>query len=219
MIIWGSKGREIVEDEGLFFCPECRKEVGYRLKRVGQYFTLYFIPVFQMKEIGKFVECIECLNQFKLGVLDYNPLHNLSFLNNEEDKRRISSACSLFQMHMALSLAMYEDELQGMNHDQRNKYLAFELGVIEYYNSIFLGILGEDESDTRLLCFMEYCSKSIYGDRSEAIFQLWRSLVAHGLMYRERELGYNSVSNKTNPDGTMNQGHFPGVYLKEAIGF
>lgn len=73
MIIWGSKGREIVESEGSFFCPECHKEANYLLKRVGQYFTFYFIPIFQTKKLGRFVECKSCNNQFKEKVLNYRP--------------------------------------------------------------------------------------------------------------------------------------------------
>jgi len=64
MIIWGSKGREVVEREGDFFCPECRKECSYQLKRLGKHFTLYFIPLFQTKELGRFVECKQCQSQF-----------------------------------------------------------------------------------------------------------------------------------------------------------
>ena len=40
----------------------------------------------------------------------------------------------------------------------------------------------------------------------------------NGLMHNERKLGFDSVNNQVNPDGTKNEGHFPGRYLKDAVG-
>ncbi|MCR9982905.1 zinc ribbon domain-containing protein [Vibrio alginolyticus] len=219
MIIWGSKGREIVEEEGSFFCPECQKETNYCLKRVGKYFTLYFIPLFQTKELGKFVECSQCLTQFKPEILNYDPSPIVSSAANEEEERLFLSACELVQMQMAGASLLYEEQISKMDHDQNNRYLAFELGVIEYFDRSLLSISETENSNVRFFNFLIYYSNKTYGANSEAVFQLWHSLAVHGLMHTERELGFNSVNNQTNPDGTRREGHFPGKYLKEAVGF
>lgn len=70
MLVWGSKGKERELSEGQFFCPHCNNETWYKLKRVSKYFTLYFIPLFETKKLGEFVECQVCKNGFDPKVLD-----------------------------------------------------------------------------------------------------------------------------------------------------
>ena len=72
MIIWGSKGRERKIGEGTFYCPICQRRCQYYLKRLGRYFTLYFIPLFETKKYGEFVECQVCGTPFKSEILDYS---------------------------------------------------------------------------------------------------------------------------------------------------
>jgi transcription elongation factor Elf1 len=71
MIIWGSRGREKVLSSGQFYCPKCNTMRPYKLKSVGRYFTLYFIPLFQTKKVGEYVECQFCHQAFKSEILDY----------------------------------------------------------------------------------------------------------------------------------------------------
>jgi transcription elongation factor Elf1 len=73
MIIWGSRGREKVISSGQFYCPKCNIMRPYKLKSVGRYFTLYFIPLFQTKKMGEYVECQFCHQAFKSEILDYRP--------------------------------------------------------------------------------------------------------------------------------------------------
>ena len=70
MIIWGSKGKETKLSEGDFFCPKCRSERAYKQKRISKYFTLYFVPLFETKNLGEFVECQICKSGFDLQILD-----------------------------------------------------------------------------------------------------------------------------------------------------
>jgi len=72
MIIWGSKGREKTVAEGQFFCPKCRAMRPYKYKKVGKYFTLYFIPLFETKNLGEYIECQICRTPFKPEVLNYS---------------------------------------------------------------------------------------------------------------------------------------------------
>lgn len=71
MIIWGSKGKEIKVEEGVFFCPRCQRQSRYIHKRLARYFTLYFIPLFQTKNLAEYIECQSCFTPFKPEVLEY----------------------------------------------------------------------------------------------------------------------------------------------------
>jgi hypothetical protein len=73
VIIWGSTGREIDQGGGNFYCPRCDRREGYRLKRVSRYFTLYFIPLFELENLGSFVFCCGCGGQYHTRVLNYEP--------------------------------------------------------------------------------------------------------------------------------------------------
>ena len=70
MIVWGSKGKTKTIAQGRFFCPSCRTSRPYEHKQVGRYFTLYFIPLFQTKDIGEFVECQVCHMTFKPEIIN-----------------------------------------------------------------------------------------------------------------------------------------------------
>ena len=72
MLIWGSKGRERKVGEGRFYCPICQRRCQYHRKRLGRYFTLYFIPLFETKKYGEFVECQVCGTPFKPEILEYS---------------------------------------------------------------------------------------------------------------------------------------------------
>jgi len=73
MIIWGSKGKTKVIARGKFMCPRCQQLRSYEHKKVGKYFTLYFIPLFQTSTLGEYIECKTCLTPFEITVLDYDP--------------------------------------------------------------------------------------------------------------------------------------------------
>jgi len=70
MIIWGSKGRTKTVASGQFYCPRCSTLRPYEHRRVGKYFTLYFIPLFQTSALGEYVECQVCRTTFKVEVLE-----------------------------------------------------------------------------------------------------------------------------------------------------
>jgi hypothetical protein len=70
MIIFGTRGRIKEVGSGEFICPSCRANRQYKRKQAGRYFTLYFIPIFKVKDLGEFVECQTCGGTFKTAVLD-----------------------------------------------------------------------------------------------------------------------------------------------------
>ncbi|MEP7288690.1 MAG: zinc-ribbon domain-containing protein [Chloroflexota bacterium] len=72
MIIFGSRNRTVKKAAGEFFCPKCRAVRLYQLKKVAQYFTLYFIPIFPIKQLGEYVECEFCKTTYRPEVLNLN---------------------------------------------------------------------------------------------------------------------------------------------------
>jgi len=74
MIIWGTKGREKEIGTGTFYCPRCDTQKPYTRKKVSKYFTLFFIPLFEIKELGEYLQCSECNTTYKPEVLNFSPL-------------------------------------------------------------------------------------------------------------------------------------------------
>ncbi|MEM7455464.1 MAG: TerB family tellurite resistance protein [Planctomycetota bacterium] len=73
MIIFGWRGVTYTKDNGEFYCPHCSGQCQYRLKRVRNFFTLYFIPLIPLNLLGEFIECAHCGNQYAPEVLAINP--------------------------------------------------------------------------------------------------------------------------------------------------
>jgi hypothetical protein len=67
-ITWGSRAKHETVERGRFYCPQCRASVEYALQSVREYFTLYFVPLFQTRTLGEYVECRECGGQFQPAV-------------------------------------------------------------------------------------------------------------------------------------------------------
>jgi hypothetical protein len=60
MIIFGTKAKFETISQGMFYCPHCQAQRSYSLKRGKKYFSLYFIPIIPMGDLGEFVECDAC---------------------------------------------------------------------------------------------------------------------------------------------------------------
>ena len=73
MIIFGTKAKTKAIGKGKFNCPHCQREREYERKKAKRYFSLYFIPLIPMDDIGEFIECQTCHRSFALEVLDYRP--------------------------------------------------------------------------------------------------------------------------------------------------
>ncbi len=70
MIIYGSRKRETETATGEFYCPRCQAQRAFKQKRVDRYFTLFFIPLFRVGQLGEYVECQTCFTTFKTEVLN-----------------------------------------------------------------------------------------------------------------------------------------------------
>ncbi len=68
MIIFGTRVRHKKIDEGEFFCPKCQASTHFVHKKAVRSFTLYFIPVFPIQQLGEFIECQRCGTGFDPAV-------------------------------------------------------------------------------------------------------------------------------------------------------
>ena len=73
MIIFGTKAKYKTIGSGQFFCPHCQKTRNYEHKHAKNYFSLYFIPIIPLNDIGDFIECQSCRMTYKQEVLDFKP--------------------------------------------------------------------------------------------------------------------------------------------------
>ena len=55
--IWGSHNRETNLSSGSFYFSKCNSDRVYKRKRIAKYFTLYFIPLFQLENLGEIIQC------------------------------------------------------------------------------------------------------------------------------------------------------------------
>lgn len=68
-IIFGGRNREKQITLGQFYCPTCLQQTTYAHMRVSRYFTLYFIPLFPMQNLGEYLCCQRCQGKFSTNVL------------------------------------------------------------------------------------------------------------------------------------------------------
>lgn len=72
IFIWGTKGRTKQIDQGRFYCPGCGGERNYRMFKVSNYFTFFFVPILPLNELGRYVQCDQCHNEYHVKVLEEN---------------------------------------------------------------------------------------------------------------------------------------------------
>lgn len=108
--------------------------------------------------------------------------------------------------HMDLVCSLCEEQLQGLDGEQIRRFLAFELGVIEWHNQSMLSMknLGgedrENKGDASFFNFLTYYANKKYGDRGESVFQIYSDLATKGGMFEERKLGYDSIAGLGGPE-------------------
>lgn len=73
MIIWGTTGIASTRERGQFFCPKCNGHAPYQHKSVRRFFTLYFIPLIPLNNVGEFIRCGKCRSGFNEAVLNHDP--------------------------------------------------------------------------------------------------------------------------------------------------
>jgi zinc-ribbon family len=73
MIIFGTRVRHKTLSTGQFYCPNCKTQRNYDLRRARNYFALYFIPIIPMNTVGEYVTCQTCSTNFNPDVLKMAP--------------------------------------------------------------------------------------------------------------------------------------------------
>lgn len=73
MLIFGTTTLNLKRDAGFFYCPICRDQAEYRKRLAKQFFTLYFIPLIPIGNLGEFIQCDRCRHQFDLDILNFDP--------------------------------------------------------------------------------------------------------------------------------------------------
>lgn len=69
MIIWGWRVRKKLIGSGVFYCPREGGDRNYQHKSARRWFTIFFVPLIPLKELGEFVECASCNNTYYPDVL------------------------------------------------------------------------------------------------------------------------------------------------------
>ncbi len=69
IIIFGSKVRYKTLSTGQFYCPQCKARRDYELRQARNWFSVYFIPVIPLNQIGELVTCLTCGTNFQKDVL------------------------------------------------------------------------------------------------------------------------------------------------------
>jgi uncharacterized tellurite resistance protein B-like protein len=72
-LIFGTRGVRSTQHRGRFFCPSCGRDTAYNHISVRRFFTLFFIPVIPLDQVGEYVECQRCNGTFRPEVLSYDP--------------------------------------------------------------------------------------------------------------------------------------------------
>lgn len=63
-IILGERERAVEQSRDELFCPNCNTTRAFKRMHVGSYFTLFFVPIFEMRRIGQHVECLHCKSRY-----------------------------------------------------------------------------------------------------------------------------------------------------------
>jgi Tellurite resistance protein TerB len=70
IIVWGFKVRYSDLRNVHFACPKCGVDQDGTVRRARRWFTLFWLPLVALKDIGHFVQCHMCNGKFDCRVLD-----------------------------------------------------------------------------------------------------------------------------------------------------
>jgi hypothetical protein len=85
IIVWGSNVTNKVVSTGQFYCLACRQQRGYKLRQPKEWATVFWIPIFPLKEFERYVECDACNATFGELVL-HDPDRAQRELDDEHER-------------------------------------------------------------------------------------------------------------------------------------
>ena len=68
-LIFGFRAVQKIIYSGVFFCPREGGDRNYEYKRARRFFTLFFIPLIPLNDLGDYVECSSCKGTYYADVL------------------------------------------------------------------------------------------------------------------------------------------------------
>ncbi len=93
MIFFGTKAVGKTIETGSFECPSCNQSTVYKHEQVNKYFTLYFIPLIPLGDLGKQITCTNCNSSFVPNTI-LNHIESKDAVNSITKKKR---NCPLFK--------------------------------------------------------------------------------------------------------------------------
>ena len=81
VVIYGTKGKIRTIGTGSFYCPRCKTNRSYKHQKISKYFSLYFIPIFPIQNLGEYIECQFCFTPFETSILEINSQESQSEIN------------------------------------------------------------------------------------------------------------------------------------------
>lgn len=172
MIIWGTRGITSTKDRGEFHCPKCQARSAYQLKSVRRFFTLYFIPMIPLNQLGQFVHCTQCRSDFNESVLKHNP---------DELARTNDAVMKLALIHVLVDLAASD----GVVFEAQRAQLR----------QVYRQVTGEELSDEWASKFTEHAASmaeplpGILGEIGKNISADDKELIVRGAYHMARARG------------------------------
>ncbi|MCO4835169.1 MAG: TerB family tellurite resistance protein [Acidimicrobiaceae bacterium] len=105
MIIWGWRVRKKTIGTGVFFCPGEGGDRNYEHKQARRWFTIFFIPLIPLKELGDFIECTSCENTYYPDVL------------KGKTASEIEDISTIAIRHVAVSMALADGTVDPRERD------------------------------------------------------------------------------------------------------
>lgn len=114
---------------------------------------------------------------------------------------------------------MYEEEFRNISPEENMRFMAFELGVLEY-NSILYQLVKNpvDEIDRFVILLNEYAIHRYPGSEMDRV-ETWIHMLQSGELIECRRQGVNSESNARDTSGKLKPGYIPVEYLQKAMGW
>ncbi len=72
-LIFGKKWAGIAVGKGFFYCPYCRTQRPYLLKKHKHFYSFFKLPLIPLKSNGDHIECRKCKQTFWQSVLECSP--------------------------------------------------------------------------------------------------------------------------------------------------
>ena len=95
--------------------------------------------------------------------------------------------------HVKMCTTFYQDKLKDADNTLMTRYLAFELGVMEYFLRAMLQRHNSLDVNQSILGIAICYAAAKYGKHADSVFNTWREMLTGGSMQKERSFGFESL--------------------------